>query len=40
VNEAVRVGAIAGAVAVTREGAVPSLPTAEEVAARRADLSS
>lgn len=40
VKEAVRVGAIAGAVAVTREGAVPSLPNAVEVNARRAELSS
>ena len=40
INEAVRVGAIAGAVAVTREGAVPSLPNADEVKARRSELSS
>ncbi len=40
INEAVRVGAIAGAVAVTREGAVPSLPNADEVQARRSELSS
>lgn len=39
VNEAVRVGAIAGAIAVTREGAVPSLPEAKEVIARRAEVS-